>query len=92
MDYNIDRHVNEFRINGYTVFEDLIAHEKIDRILEAWGPVRDADIKIQGEYTPRGWGRYNVAVPVESPFVDPDIFEHPTLTTFFERLLGPDYV
>jgi len=92
MDYNIDRHVNEFRINGYTVFEDLIAHEKIDRILKAWGPVRDADIKVQGEYPPRGWGRYNVAVPFEPPFVDSDIFEHPALVAFFERILGPDYV
>jgi len=92
MDYNVDRHIDEFRINGFTVFGDVIPHDKIDRILAAWAPVRDADIKVQGEHPPRGWGRYNVAVPFERPFVDPDIFEHPAIVAFFKHILGPDYV
>ena len=34
--YDLDQMMEEFRINGFVVFEDLIPHEKIDRILEAW--------------------------------------------------------
>ena len=48
-DYNIAEKVLTFRINGFVVFEDLISSEKIDRILEAWKPIRNADIKRQGE-------------------------------------------
>ena len=92
MIYDLDRHLMEFRINGFTVFADLIPHEKIDRILQAWTPIRDADIELQGEYPPRGWGRYNVRVPFAQPFVDADIFEHPDIVAFFEQILGPDYV
>ncbi len=92
MNYDLERHIMEFRINGFTVFDDLIPHEKIDRILRAWIPVRDADIAVQGENPPRGWGRYNVRVPFAAPFVDEEIFEHPDIVVFFERILGPDYV
>ena len=90
--YDIDQLMQEWRINGFAVFEDFIPVEKIDRILEAWGPIRDLDIERQGEYPVRGRFRYNVRVPFERPFVDPEIFEHPALVEFLERALGPDYV
>ena len=35
MAYDLDRHVTEFRINGFTVFQNLIPHEKIDQMLAA---------------------------------------------------------
>ena len=81
-DYNIAEKVLDFRINGFVVFEDAIPHDKIDRILEAWTPIRDLGIKHQGETPSRGWGRYNVRVPFRDPFVDPDIFEQSAC--FFE--------
>ena len=90
--YDIDQLMQEWRINGFVVFEDLIPVEKLDRILEAWIPIRDRDIERQGEYPKRGYGRYNVRVPFERPFVDPDIFDYPTLVKFIERVLGPDYI
>ena len=90
--YDIAEKTLEFRINGFVVFEELIPHEKIDRILEAWAPIRDADIELQGEDPPRGWGRYNVRVPFREPFVDPDIFEHPAVVAFLQQALGEDYV
>jgi len=40
----------------------------------------------------RGTGRYNIRVPFRRPFVDPDIFEHPSLVQFLEGALGEDYV
>jgi len=90
--YNIDQMMEEWRINGFVVFEDLISTATIDHILEAWIPIRDSDIERQGKYPPRGYHRYNVRVPFERPFVDPAIFEHPALVAFLERVLGPDYV
>ena len=91
-EYDIDAKLLEFRINGFAVFEDLIPHEKIDRILDAWVPVRDAGIASQGENPSRGWGRYNVPVPYEPPFLDEAIFEHPGLVAFLGEILGEDYV
>ena len=90
--YDIDQKMQEWRINGFVVFEDMIPHEKIDRIREAWIPVRDRDIERQGDHPFRGFRRYNVRVPFTRPFVDPEIFEHPALVAFMERALGPDYV
>ena len=90
--YDIDRQLQEWRVNGFVVFEDLISHEKLDRMLEAWSPIRDRDIEAQGEFPPRGRFRYNVRVPFRRPFVDPDIFEHPDLVLFLEHVLGSDYV
>jgi hypothetical protein len=87
--------MEEWRINGFVVFADLIPTEKIDRIREAWAPIRDRedrDIERQGKYPSRGYHRYNVRVPFEQPFVDEDLFEHPALVEFLERVMGPDYV
>ena len=50
---DIDQMMEEWRINGFVVFEDLIPTETIDRILEAWIPIRDRDIERQGKYPPR---------------------------------------
>ncbi|MCZ6676782.1 MAG: phytanoyl-CoA dioxygenase family protein [Candidatus Poribacteria bacterium] len=90
--YDIEQLLQEWRINGFTVFEDFIPLETIDRIREAWIPIRDRDIQRQGEHPSRGRFRYNVRVPFERPFVNPEIFEHPALVEFLERALGPDYV
>lgn len=90
--YDIDQLLEEWRINGFVVFEDLIPDETIDRIRDAWIPIREAGIAEQGSKPVRGTGRYNVRVPFQRPFVDPDIFEHSSLIQFLERALGEDYV
>ena len=90
--YDITEKVREFHINGFAVFDELISQEKLDRILDAWAPIRNADIERQGENPSRGWGRYNVRVPFNKPFVDPDIFEHPAVVAFLEETLDADYV
>ncbi len=90
--YDIDQFVDEWRINGFVVFEDFIPEEKIDIIRDAWMPIRDAAVAEQGENSPAGAKRYNVRVPFERPFVDPDIFEHPALVEFIERALCSDYL
>lgn len=55
-------------------------------------PIRNDNIEQQGQSGNRGGYRYNVRVSFESPCVDEEIFEHPTLVEFLERVLGPDYV
>ena len=90
--YNIEQKLQEWRINGFTVFEDLIPIATIDRIREAWLPVRDAGVREQGDTPARGTRRYNVRVPFRRPFVDPTIFEHPPLVDFIGRVLGNDYI
>ena len=90
--YQIDELVRDFRVNGFVVIENFIPHVKLDRVLQSWEPVRDADIAKQGEYPSRGRFRYNVRVPFHEPFVDPDIFEHPALVAFLDAELGEDYV
>ena len=89
--YNIDRLLQEWRINGFVVFEDFIPIDKIDRILEAWKPIRAEGVKRQGKHPVRGYHRYNVRVPFLFPFVDEEIFEHPDLVEFLGRILGKDY-
>ena len=90
--YDINQMMEEWRINGFVVFEDLIPTEKIDRIRDAWVPIRDRDIEQQGKNPSRGYHRYNVQVPFKRPLVDEEIFEHPALVEFLERVMGPDYV
>ena len=90
--YDVDRLVMEFRVNGFVVFDGLIGQATLDRIQEAWTPIRDADIERQGPKPVRGRGRYNVRVPFRRPFVDAEIFEHPALVAFLEAVLGKDYV
>ena len=90
--YDTKQMLEEWRINGFVVFEQLIPAATIDAIRQAWIPIRQADIERQGPNPPRGRGRYNVRVPFVRPFVDPDIFEHPALVPFVEGVLGADYV
>jgi hypothetical protein len=40
--------MQEWRINGFVVFEDLIPLETIDQIRQAWAPIRNAGIEQQG--------------------------------------------
>ncbi len=90
--YNCDQLIEEFKINGFIVLEDFISTDKLDRIYEAWIPIRDREIERQGDDPNRGLNRYAILIPFEYPFVDPEIFEHPTLVKLFENVLGDDYI
>ena len=90
-EFDVNRLMQEWRINGFVVFEGLIPLEKIDRIRQAWMPIREDGIQQHGQGN-AGKHRYNISVPFESPFLDEDIFEHPALVEFLERVLGSDYV
>ena len=89
---NSDQLIEEFKINGFIVIEDFIPIDVLDRIYAAWLPIRDREIKRQGNNPNRGLNRYAIDLPPERPFVDPAIFDHPTLVKLFKSILGEDYI
>ena len=48
-EFDIDRLMQEWRINGFVVFEGFIPLETIDQIRQAWAPIRNAGIEQQGK-------------------------------------------
>ena len=103
-DVDFDLKIAEFRINGYTVFDDMIAPEKVDAIRPAFLPLlanvqeRETEVHDLGERgDPRtGMGRlqttnrYTLTIPWLAPFADPEIYEHPVILEFLDRLWKPD--
>ena len=87
-----DQLIEEFKINGFIVIEDFIPVNVLDRIYEAWLPIRDRKIDRQGGNPNRGPNRYAIDVPLARPFVDPEIFDHRALVKLFESVLGDDYI
>ena len=102
--YNLDDKLDELRINGYVVFEQLIDHGTIDRIREAFMPLLENVVERE-EISPSdkehgdiliGCGRrnhvrrYSCHVPWIEPFTDPEIYEHPVVMETFERYWGTD--
>ena len=101
---DLDDKLDELRINGYVVFEQFIAHEKIDRIRDAFMPLLE-HIVAREEASPSdaehgdvltGCGRrnhvrrYTCHVPWIEPFADPDIYENPILLETLERYRETD--
>lgn len=90
--YDTNQLIEEFKINGFVVLEDFISSDVLDRIYEAWVPIRDREIERQADDPNRGTNRYAILIPNERPFVNPEIFEDPTLVKLIEKVLGDDYV
>jgi ectoine hydroxylase-related dioxygenase (phytanoyl-CoA dioxygenase family) len=89
---DVDQLIEEFKINGFIVIEDFIPIDLLDRITEAWLPIRDREIERQGDNPNRGANRYAIDIPLERPFVDPEIFDHPALVKLFKSFLGEEYI
>ncbi|MAE63140.1 MAG: hypothetical protein CMJ18_02605 [Phycisphaeraceae bacterium] len=96
--YDMDQKIAEFRVNGYTVFEDLIPVEKIDRMREAFmallDQVRERETEIRdveegdlrtGKGRLQRVHRYCMDWPLDPPLGDPEVYEHPVIVEFFER-------
>lgn len=103
-DVDFDLKLAEFKINGYTVFEDMIPVKTIDRIRTAFLPLladvqqRETEIHDKGEQgdvrTGQGrqqtTNRYTLTLPFVAPFADPSLYEHPIILEFLDRLWRPD--
>ena len=95
---DLDLRIAEYRINGFTVFEDAIPVELVDALHEAFMPLLEAvrarnSRELSGDLaTGRGRlgypNRYTVDLPWTEPFSDPAIYEHPALLAFMDRYWG----
>ena len=96
--------MDELKINGYAVLEDLIPVDKIEQMHAAFMPlleyVRERESKSpsseeHGDLR-TGHGRmqlphrYTLNVPWMPPFSDPEVYENPVLLEFLERYWGTD--
>ena len=93
--YDIDKMLIYFKINGYVVFEDFTTPQKADRIREEHEQLLDEWLKYEHpESLPGGHidrlSRYGIQWPWTMPFNDPEIIEHPALMEFLDRLWGTD--
>jgi ectoine hydroxylase-related dioxygenase (phytanoyl-CoA dioxygenase family) len=96
--HDLDLKLAELKINGYTMFEDLVSAEKIDRVHDAFMPlldaVKDREDPIESGDRRKGEGRlqnvnrYTVEVPWQLPFADPEIYENPVILEILERYWG----
>ena len=97
-DVDFELKIAEFKINGYTVFEDMIPLETIDRIRAAFLPLLEnvqnregkvSTVETGEERTGKGrlqtTNRYTVTIPWAAPFSDPAIYEHPVILEFLDR-------
>ena len=48
IEFDIDRLVQELRINGFVLFEEFILLETVDRIHQAWVSIRNSGVEQQG--------------------------------------------
>ncbi len=104
-DVDFDLKIAEFKINGYTVFEDVIPHDIIDNIRDAYMPLlknvmqRETQIgSVEHGDVRTGLGkqqrknRFTVTIPWVKPFAEPAIYEHPVILEFLERYWqSPDF-
>ena len=101
-DVDFDLKLAEFKINGYTVFENMIPGEKIDQIREAFlllAHIQERETEVSnvelgdpriGQGRLQTTNRYTLTIPWVEPFADPDIYEHPVILEFLDRFWRPD--
>ena len=97
---DLDQLVNEFLINGFVVFEELIPLELIDAIysrcrpmmdrIEAWNSTRLKGDRASGQGRVTQKQRFKIYPPFDGPFCDPTITENPLVMEFLERLWDSD--
>ncbi len=97
-DIDLDLKIDEFRINGYAVLEDVLSVETVDRIYEAFLPLLEHVKSRESKIAPKEWGelrtgfgrqqnanRYTLTIPWVPPFADPEVYENPVILEFLKR-------
>ena len=101
--HDLDLRLDELKINGFAVFEDLIPTAIIEHIHAAFMPLLENVRRRETDFAPADHGdirtgqgrqqhpnRYTLNVPWIQPFADPELFENPVLLEFLERYWGDD--
>ena len=103
MEYDPQLKLAEFKINGFTLFEDLVAAAKIDGLCAAFMPllehVRARETEIgaaevgdlrAGKGRMQLASRYTLNWPLDPPFLDPEIYANPVILGFLESYWETD--
>lgn len=78
--------VEQIKVNGYVVFEDILGNEKIQELHKRFMEVFEAH--IANNPLNRGKNRTQMNLPFVAPFNDADIIESPFVLPVVEALLG----
>jgi ectoine hydroxylase-related dioxygenase (phytanoyl-CoA dioxygenase family) len=84
--------LQQLKISGLTVFERVIAGERLETLRRAFD---EYFVKSLANGDPQvvhvtGLNRYNVWVPLESPFIDEDVVADPGVLSLLSELLDDD--
>ena len=80
--------IQKLRVDGFVILPDLLDMAKVaawrDRFLELLAE------KVRAADPNRGPSRYQMYLPFEYPFADPDLYQNPTVMPILEGLMGKD--
>jgi hypothetical protein len=88
----IEAYAREVLEEGFCVVPNLFPVDIIDRWNQAFQPLLQRHIELEGHLQNRGPARYYVTLPFVRPFADPAIFENDTVLAIVENLVGKDGV
>jgi len=87
---DIDFVVQKLRMDGYFVLESLLSLEKISALRERFLELLEE--RIRNDPANRGANRYQMFLPFEAPFSDPELYQNPIVLTILEALMGKDLI
>jgi ectoine hydroxylase-related dioxygenase (phytanoyl-CoA dioxygenase family) len=86
------RIADEVLRDGFAIVRDHFPRAKMEVWRNAFMPLLDRHIEIEGHLLNRGPGRYYVTLPFAEPYADPAIFADDDVLDVMELLLGQDPV
>jgi hypothetical protein len=88
---HLDQAKRELQVTGYTIFERVLAPERVATLHTAFMEIFNRYVASIGDN--RGKNRQGgVPLPVEGPFADPDIIGNPLVIALLKDILGENIV
>ncbi|MCA1595310.1 MAG: phytanoyl-CoA dioxygenase family protein [Chloroflexi bacterium] len=82
--------VDKLRMDGYVILESLLPLHKIVDLRERFETLLAE--KIRSEPSNRGSNRYQMFLPFEPPFDDPELYHNPLVMKILDALMGQDLI
>ena len=79
-------HADQIRVNGVTTIEAALPVEFIEAMLNRFDELMEAH--RSSSESNRGADRFQMFLPLEPPFTDPMLYEHPAVLAIVEATLG----
>ena len=87
---DLDKHLNNIRVDGFTVFEHLLPQESVARIKQALSPYLQQEKMGRNDF--EGFSSERVyALLAKAPEIA-EIIEHPTILALVDEFLAPNYL